>query len=117
MRDWPTFLARFLLLGNLPWVTNATISGVNGSNLPAKENFQGFRGIEARTGKSNFDISEWMLICLVKALRGRSATIAMLCKSGDRSKTFALRLAERWQGLPALRFTVLDAKKHFKRIG
>ena len=51
---------------------------MNGGNLPAKENFQNFRGIEALTGKSNFDISEWMLIQLVKALRGRSATIAML---------------------------------------
>ena len=31
---------------------------------PTKENFQGFSGIAARTGKSNFDISEWMLIQL-----------------------------------------------------
>ena len=85
---------------------------MNGSNLPAKENFQGFRGIEARTGKSNFDISEWMLIRLVKALRGRSATIAMLCKTGTARKL--LRFA--WQNdgrIADASLYRIDAKKHF----
>ncbi len=114
--DWEKELAEIrgslLVLGNLPWVTNATVSGMNGSNLPAKENFQGFRGIEARTGKSNFDISEWMLIRLVKALRGRSATIAMLCKTGTARKL--LRFA--WQNdgrIAAASLYRIDAKKHF----
>lgn len=75
-----------LILGNLPWVTSQTVASINGTNVPAKENFQGFRGIAARTGKSNFDISEWMLIRLVNALRGRRATIAMLCKTGTARK-------------------------------
>lgn len=114
--DWEMELAgihgSILVLGNLPWVTNATASGMNGSNLPAKENFQGFRGIEARTGKSNFDISDWMLIRLVKALRGRSATIAMLCKTGTARKL--LRFA--WQNdgrIAAASLYRIDAKKHF----
>jgi hypothetical protein len=114
--DWEAELAgirgSILVLGNLPWVTNATVSGMNGSNLPAKENFQGFRGIEARTGKSNFDISEWMLIRLVKALRGRPATIAMLCKTGTARKL--LRFA--WQNdgrIAAASLYRIDAKKHF----
>ncbi len=114
--DWEKELAgipgRLLILGNLPWVTNATVSGMNGGNLPVKENFQGFRGIEALTGKSNFDISEWMLIQLVKALRGRSATIAMLCKTGTARKL--LRFA--WQNdgrIAAASLHRIDAKKHF----
>jgi hypothetical protein len=114
--NWEAELAgirgSILVLGNLPWVTNATLSGMNGSNLPAKENFQGFRGIEARTGKSNFDISEWMLIRLVKALRGRSATIAMLCKTGTARKL--LRFA--WQNdgrIAVASLHRIDAKKHF----
>jgi hypothetical protein len=101
-----------LVLGNLPWVTNAAVSGVNGSNLPAKENFLGFRGIEARTGKSNFDISEWMLISLVKALRGRPATIAMLCKTATARKV--LRFA--WQNdgkIAKASLHLIDAKRHF----
>jgi hypothetical protein len=114
--DWDAELAAIrgsiLVLGNLPWVTNATVSGMNGSNLPAKENFQGFRGIEARTGKANFDISEWMLIQLVKALRGRPATIAMLCKTSTARKL--LRFA--WQNDGRVANAALyriDAKKHF----
>jgi len=75
-----------LILGNLPWVTSQTVASINGSNVPVKANFQGFRGIAARTGKSNFDISEWMLIRLVNSLRGRQATIAMLCKTATARK-------------------------------
>ena len=114
--NWENELAdvhgSLLVLGNLPWVTNARVSGMNGSNLPAKENFQGFRGIEARTGKPNFDISEWMLIRLVTALRGRSATIAMLCKTGTARKL--LRFA--WQNdgrIASASLHRIDAKKYF----
>lgn len=114
--DWGKELATIrgslLVLGNLPWVTNAAVSGVNGSNLPAKENFQGLRGIEARTGKSNFDISEWMLIRMVNVLRGRSATIAMLCKTATARKL--LRFA--WQNdgrIANASLHRIDAKKHF----
>ncbi|HEV7928070.1 MAG TPA: methyltransferase domain-containing protein [Verrucomicrobiae bacterium] len=114
--DWEAELedlrGSLLVMGNLPWVTNATVSGMNGSNLPAKENFQGFRGIQARTGKSNFDISEWMLIQLIKALRGRRATIAMLCKAGTARKL--LRFA--WQNdgrIASASLHRINAKKHF----
>jgi hypothetical protein len=106
------FSGNVLILGNPPWVTNAVVAGLNGTNVPEKENFQGFRGIEARTGKSNFDISEWMLIQLLKALRGTSATIALLCKTAIARKV--LRFA--W--LNDCRITKaslhrIDAKKHF----
>jgi len=88
--DWDAELrmiqGSLMVLGNLPWVTNQAVGSLNGTNVPVKENFQGFRGIEARTGKSNFDISEWMLIRLVRALRGRHATLAMLCKTGTARK-------------------------------
>jgi len=114
--DWDEELASIsgslLILGNLPWVTNATVASLNGRNVPAKENFQNFRGIEAMTGKSNFDISEWMLIRLVRALRGRPATIAMLCKSGTARKL--LRYA--WQNdgrIAEASLYRIDAKKHF----
>ena len=95
--DWDVELqqlpGKLLLLGNLPWVTNSVMAGRNGTNLPVKENFLGLRGLAARTGKSNFDISEWMLIRLIRALHGRAATVAMLCKTGTARKL--LRYA--WQ--------------------
>jgi N-6 DNA Methylase len=114
--DWESELAAFkgklLILGNLPWVTNATVSSLNGANVPVKQNFQNFRGIEARTGKANFDISEWMLIQLVKSLRGKTATIAMLCKTAIARKL--LRFA--WQNdgrISKASLHRIDAKKHF----
>jgi hypothetical protein len=70
-----------LVLGNPPWVTNAQLGALGGTNLPRKSNFQGHVGLDALTGKSNFDISEWMLIRLLEALAGRWACLAMLCKT------------------------------------
>ena len=68
--DWESFFvnldAPFLFIGNPPWVTNAELSRVYSSNLPAKSNINKLSGIEAITGKSNFDISEWMLIEILK---------------------------------------------------
>jgi hypothetical protein len=83
--DWPKKInelgrARVLIIGNPPWVTNSELGQLGGTNLPAKSNFQGLRGFEARTGKSNFDIAEWMLIRLIEALPEGGA-MAMLCKT------------------------------------
>ncbi len=70
-----------LFLGNLPWITNSKQGLINGSNLPQKSNFQGYHGLDAITGKSNFDISEWMLIKLIECLNHRSAYLAIICKT------------------------------------
>ena len=70
-----------LVIGNPPWVTNSAMGAVNGRNLPRKSNFQGFSGLDAITGKSNFDISEWMMRHLLDCLSGRCAVLAMLCKT------------------------------------
>ena len=78
-----------LVLGNPPWVTNARIGALGGSNLPPKSNFQGLAGLDALTGKSNFDISEWMLIRLLEALAGRRGWLAMLCKTAVARKAMA----------------------------
>ena len=114
--DWPALFARLpgdiLLLGNPPWVTSAGVSTVNGSNLPPKTNFQGLRGLAAKTGRANFDISEWMLIRLIEMLRGRDATLAFLCKTSTARKT--LRHAWRTDGRIRRAATyALDAKAHF----
>ncbi len=82
--DWKAFLSDKdapLLLGNLPWVTNA-VQGILGSeNLPEKTNLKRLSGLDAMTGKSNFDISEWMLLKLIESAGKRPFTIAMLCKT------------------------------------
>lgn len=84
-KDWPSFIARLpepiLLVGNPPWVTSADLGTLKSHNIPEKTNFHGRAGLDAITGKSNFDISEWMLVKLMSWLAGRRATIAMLCKT------------------------------------
>ena len=114
--DWAAEAARaggsLLVLGNPPWVTNSAVASINGSNLPIKENFMGLRGIAARTGKANFDISEWMLIQLVNALRGREAWLAMLCKTATARKL--LRFAWQHDGrIGKASIYRIDAKKYF----
>ena len=83
--DWASLLADLpeplLVIGNPPWVTNAELGALGSDNLPTKSNFQKHAGLDAITGKSNFDISEWMLIRLMESLNGRSGTLAMLCKT------------------------------------
>ncbi len=70
-----------LIIGNPPWVTNSELGSIGGSNLPKKSNFLNHRGIEAITGKANFDISEWMLMKCLEWMKGRGAVLAMLCKT------------------------------------
>jgi hypothetical protein len=83
--DWPNIfhdlVEPILVIGNPPWVTNSALGALGSSNLPTKSNFQNHTGLEALTGKSNFDISEWMLIKLLEVLTGRRATLGMLCKT------------------------------------
>ena len=101
-----------LVLGNPPWVTNAGIGALGGANLPAKSNARGLRGIDAITGKSNFDISEWMLQHLLESLADRRAALAMLCKTTTARKV----LQRAWQrDLPLARAAVyaIDAAAHF----
>ena len=83
--DWKSMLSKIdepiLIIGNPPWITNAGIGSIGGSNLPQKSNFMEFSGLDAITGKSNFDISEWMMIKLVEALEQFDGVLAMLCKT------------------------------------
>ena len=83
--DWVSHLSKgskrkILVIGNPPWVTNSDLGQLGSNNLPEKSNFQGLRGFDALTGKSNFDIAEWMLIRLIEALPSEGS-IAMLCKT------------------------------------
>lgn len=92
-KNWREELARIpgriLVIGNLPWVTNAVQGAIGGSNLPEKSNFLGHNGLDAITGKANFDISEWMLLDILGWLRGRDGDIAMLVKTSVARKILA----------------------------
>ena len=101
-----------LVLGNLPWVTNSVQSGIGGANLPRKANFQHHNGLDAITGKANFDISEWMLLEVFRWMEGRQGDVAMLVKTAVARKVLAH--AQR-QGLALASSCIIkiDAKKAF----
>jgi hypothetical protein len=114
--DWPKVVAELpepvLVLGNLPWVTSAQLSTLGSQNLPAKSNFQNRAGLDAVTGKANFDISEWMLIRLLGAMNGRRGTLAMLCKASVARKA----LSHAWKSGIALERSAtyrIEADLHF----
>ena len=88
---------RILVIGNPPWVTNSDLGQLGSNNLPTKTNFQGLRGFDARTGKSNFDISEWILVRLIEALPPDGA-IAMLCKTMTARKVLRSFLEDMTEG-------------------
>jgi hypothetical protein len=70
-----------LVIGNPPWVTNAEIGGLNGTNVPVKTNVRGLQGLDAMTGESNFDLAEAIWIKLITELAAEKPTIALLCKT------------------------------------
>ena len=116
MKDWPTTLNELrepiLVIGNPPWVTNAAVGALSGKNLPTKSNFQNHQGFDAITGKSNFDISEWMLLHLLEWLSGRSAVLAMLCKTAVARKVLQYAWSKRLQ-IKASGIYSVNALEHF----
>ena len=102
----------WLIIGNPPWVTSAELGSIQSENLPEKSNFHGRAGIEAITGKSNFDISEWMLLRYLEWLEGASGIIAVLCKTAVARKI----LLHSWKKnapVASARIYKIDALTHF----
>lgn len=114
--DWPATLNALeeplLIIGNPPWITNSAIGVLGTSNLPVKSNFQEYAGIEALTGASNFDVSEWMMLHLLECLTGRSAALAMLCKTSVARKVLNYVWRKELQISESMMFSI-DATKHF----
>jgi len=78
---WDQNLPGLLVVGNPPWVLNATLGALGSSNLPHKANIRGLRGIDALTGRSNFDIAEYIWLKLIAELQDEEPTIALLSKT------------------------------------
>jgi hypothetical protein len=70
-----------LVLGNPPWVTNSELSVLNSTNLPTKSNFKSYSGLDAITGKGNFDIGEYIILMMLKSFSKYSGHLAMLAKN------------------------------------
>jgi len=70
-----------LIIGNPPWVTNSTLSALNSKNLPKKSNFKNTKGIDAITGKGNFDIGEFISLKMLDLFSQENGHFAFLIKN------------------------------------
>ena len=72
---------KFLIIGNPPWVTNSKLGSLNSSNLPKKSNIKNQNGLDAMTGKSNFDIAEYITLMLLDSFQTQNGYLAFLIKN------------------------------------
>ena len=104
--------AEILILGNPPWVTNSAQGRMEQSNLPPKVNFKGLRGIDALTGKGNFDIAEAITLNMLDLMAGRQGTLALLLKNSVIEK-IVQSLTTRPSGLTSIAQYEIDALAEF----
>lgn len=101
-----------LFVGNPPWVTNSELSALGSSNLPEKNNFDNVRGIEAITGKSNFDVSEYIIKLLIDNFFNKKSIYAFLCKVSV-AKKIMNRLWKNNFFYKSAEIYPIDSKKYF----
>ena len=115
--DWKTIFLELpepiLVVGNPPWVTNSALGLLGSTNLPKKSNFQNYVGLKALTGKSNFDISESMLI----EASSRCSTAEMgrwRCSARPRLRGQGSRACLEERNSPGREIHAIDATAYFK---
>ena len=70
-----------LIIGNPPWVTNSKLGSLNSTNLPKKTNFKNHTGLDAMTGKGNFDIAEFITLTMIETFQNNSGHLMLLVKN------------------------------------
>ena len=103
---------KILVIGNPPWVTNAELSTLNSNNLPQKSNFKNYKGIDAITGKGNFDIGEYIALLMIKNFCSYTGNISFLLKNSV-IRNLVYDLAKNNYKISNLKSYNIDAKKHF----
>lgn len=101
-----------LFIGNPPWVTNSELGRILSKNLPQKSNFQKLFGLEAITGKSNFDISEWILMKICQQISNTDSAMAFLVKTSVARKVYQY-IAKHKLLISSIFIREIDAKKYF----
>ncbi len=102
-----------LVIGNPPWVTNSQLGQLKSDNLPAKQNHKKMKGLDALTGKSNFDISEWMINRMIEWLQKKQGIVAMLCKTSVARKVL-LNAWKHDKKMEVATMHLIDSKSHFQ---
>ncbi|MEA3452639.1 MAG: hypothetical protein U9Q83_12165 [Bacteroidota bacterium] len=101
-----------LIIGNPPWATNSELSGIGSENLPIKVNFKNHKGLDAMTGKGNFDIAEFISNTLFDNFSENSGDFAFLVKNSVIKNILHRQTVNNYK-ITNLRKYKIDAKKEF----
>jgi hypothetical protein len=101
-----------LIIGNPPWVTNSKLGSLNSSNLPQKSNFKNQNGLDAMTGKGNFDIAEYITLMLFDSFQSHNGHLALLVKNSV-IKNIVFDQKEKQYRIGRIEKYCIDSKKEF----
>lgn len=101
-----------LVIGNPPWVTNSKLGSLNSTNLPKKTNFKNHSGIEAMTGKGNFDIAEFITLSMIVTFQNMKGNLLLLVKNTVVKNIIFDQKKNRYK-ISAIEKQCIDSKKEF----
>lgn len=101
-----------LIIGNPPWVTNSKLGSLNSSNLPKKTNFKNHNGLDAMTGKGNFDIAEYITLMMIETFQNQKGNIALLVKNSVIKNIVFDQFAKKYV-ISNIEKHCIDSKKEF----
>ncbi|MEI6089736.1 MAG: hypothetical protein WCR42_04750 [bacterium] len=101
-----------LVLGNPPWVTNAKLGSLSSLNLPKKTNFKNHSGLDAMTGKGNFDIAESITAKMLDAFQNMKGHLLLIVKNSViKNIIFDQKIAQ--HKISSIENIRIDSKKEF----
>lgn len=115
--DWNHLAAKgkdrsWLILGNPPWVTAAELGVLGSNNLPDKRNTDQLKGLDAMTGKGNFDIAEAIISRMLETFSAHSGHLALLVKTAVVRKLVRSQRHRKWP-IGEMKAYRLDARREF----
>jgi len=103
---------KILIIGNPPWVTNSKLGSLNSNNLPKKNNFKNHSGLDAMTGKGNFDIAEFITLMMIETFKNIEGNIALLVKNSVVKNILSDQINKKYP-ISGLEKLCIDSKKEF----
>jgi len=101
-----------LIIGNPPWVTNSKLGSLNSTNLPKKTNFKNHSGLDAMTGKGNFDIAEFITLTMIETFQNMKGNLLLLVKNSV-IKNIVFDQNKNSYKISAIEKHCIDSKKEF----
>ena len=101
-----------LVIGNPPWVTNSKLGSLNSTNLPKKTNFKNHSGLDAMTGKGNFDIAEFITLTMIDSFQNMKGNLLLLVKNSVIKNIVFDQNKNRYK-ISAIEKHCIDSKKEF----